>query len=204
MRERRHVHIVDDDEALRDSIKAMLEAAGFACTSYESGRSFLDAGNALSGCALVDVRMPEIDGLALLKELAARKNTIPVIIMTGFADVPLAVQAMKAGAVDFVEKPAAPNALIDAIGRALDHATAGAVEQREAKARFERLTDREMEVLQLLVIGDPNKIVAHKLGISARTVEIHRGRLMEKTQAKSLAELVRLALAAGIGPGAGP
>lgn len=198
MPNRPHVYVVDDDEALRDSIKTMLEASGYTCTTFDSGRAFLDCENLSSGCALVDVRMPGIDGLALLAELTTRKIAVPVIIMTGFADVPLAVQAMKAGAVDFIEKPTPPALLVEAVQRALDRTSVGDAEQREAQARFERLTDREMEVLRLLVIGDPNKIVAHKLGISPRTVEIHRGRLMEKTQAKSLAELVRMALAAGI------
>ena len=198
MPERRHVHIVDDDEALRDSIKVMLEASGYTCFTHESAAAFLDCEKLAADCALVDVRMPEMNGLALLAELSARKISMPVIIMTGFADVPLAVQAMKAGAVDFIEKPTPPAALIDAVQRALANRAAGDAELREARARFERLTDREMDVLKLLIAGDPNKIVAHKLGISPRTVEIHRGRLMEKTQAKSLAELVRMALAAGI------
>ena len=193
----RRVHVVDDDGDLRDSLKAMLEAAGFRCSTYESGRSFLDAGPTV-GCALIDVRMPELDGLSLLRELAARKNKIPVIIMTGFGDVPLAVKAMQAGAVDFVEKPTPPDILLAAVRRAVETARTTGAAQREAQTRLERLTQRELDVLKLLVVGDPNKIVAHKLGISPRTVEIHRGRLMEKLQAESLADLVRLALAAGL------
>jgi two-component system response regulator FixJ len=196
------VHIVDDDDAIRDSVKALLEGAGFACAVYSSAREFLDAAKLATGCALVDVRMPEMDGIALLSELAGRHSDLPVIIMTGFADVPLAVKAMKEGAVDFVEKPAPRDSLIDAVRRALGKAKqskATDVEKHEALVRLDRLTQREREVLDLLVAGDANKIVAHKLGISPRTVEIHRGRLMEKTQAKSLAELVRMALAAGTG-----
>jgi two-component system, LuxR family, response regulator FixJ len=193
------VQIVDDDEAVRESTKLVLEVSGFVCTAYSSAREFLDAGKLTSGCALVDVRMPGMDGLALLSELSARKSSLPVIIMTGFADVPLAVKAMKAGAVDFVEKPTPPDVLVDAVRRACDRARSADAERREAEARFQRLTQRETEVLKLLVAGDPNKIVAHKLGISPRTVEIHRGRLMEKAQAKNLADLVRMALAAGIG-----
>jgi two-component system response regulator FixJ len=195
------VHIVDDDDAVRDSVKAVLESAGFTCATYASARAFLDAAKLTAGCALVDVRMPEMDGIALLSELAGRHSELPVIIMTGFADVPLAVKAMKEGAVDFVEKPAPRDALVDAVRRALDKAQkaqSGDSERRDAQARLERLTQREREVLELLISGDANKIVAHKLGISPRTVEIHRGHLMEKTQAKSLAELVRMALAAGI------
>lgn len=197
MPERSRIHVVDDDRDLRDSLKAMLEAAGFRCSVYESGRTFLEA-QPSAGCALVDVRMPELDGLALLGELAARKNKLPVIMMTGFADVALAVKAMKAGAVDFVEKPTAPDVLLGAVKRALETAHASGAAQREAQARLDRLTQRELDVLKLLATGDPNKIVAHKLGISPRTVEIHRGRLMEKLNAESLADLVRLAIVAGL------
>lgn len=196
------VHIVDDDEAMRDSLQALLQGAGFSCAVYPSAAAFLADGARAAGCALVDVRMPGMDGLTLLREIAARHADIGVVIMTGFADVPLAVKAMREGAIDFVEKPAAREVLIDAVRRAFDKATqaaAGDEGKREAAARFERLTEREREVLELLVMGDANKVVAHKLGISPRTVEIHRGRLMEKTQAKNLAELVRMALAAGIG-----
>lgn len=195
------VHIVDDDVDVRDSVKAVLEAAGFACATYASALDFLNAPERAPGCALVDVRMPEMDGLTLLREVSARHPEIGVVIMTGFADVPLAVSAMREGAVDFVEKPTPPDQLIAAVRRALDKATRSADgddDRREALARLERLTEREREVLELLVAGHPNKIVAHKLGISPRTVEIHRGRLMEKTRAGSLAELVRTALAAGL------
>jgi two-component system response regulator FixJ len=194
------VHIVDDDEAVRDSVKAVLEVAGFACETYASARAFLDADKRAPGCALVDVRMPEMDGLTLLRALGARHPDIGVVIMTGFADVPLAVRAMREGAVDFVEKPTPPDVLAGAVRRAFDKANraqADEGERRDALARLARLTEREREVLELLVAGHANKIVAHKLGISPRTVEIHRSRLMEKTGAASLAELVRTALAAG-------
>jgi two-component system response regulator FixJ len=197
MLDRGRVHVVDDDDDLRESLKALLDAAGFRCSNYASARAFLEAG-ATSGCALVDVRMPEVDGLALLNELSSRKSRLPVIIMTGFADVPLAVRAMKAGAVDFVEKPTPPEVLIGAVRRALERAQASDAAQPEARARLDRLTDRETDVLKLLVVGDSNKVVAHKLGISSRTVEIHRARLMEKLEAAKLADLVRLALAAGL------
>ena len=196
------VHIVDDDEALRDSIAAMVGAAGFMCQGYGSAHDFLDGGLA-DGCALVDVRMPGMDGLALMQEMAKRRIDIPVIVMTGFADVALAVRAMKAGANDFVEKPCARDELIEAVKRALGKTkSAQAIdsEKKEAHERLARLTQRERDVLELLVVGDPNKIIAHKLQISPRTVEIHRGRLMEKTQARSLADLVRLAISAGIQP----
>jgi two-component system response regulator FixJ len=196
------VHIVDDDEAIRDSVAAILRGAGFASASYPSAYDFLASPSSLEpGCALIDVRMPQMDGLALLQELRARRSLLSVIIMTGFADVPLAVKAMKAGAVDFVEKPSSREVLVAAVQRALAVAKAestGSVEKTAAQARLDRLTERERDVLELLVAGDTNKVVAHKLGISPRTVEIHRGRLMEKAQVKSLAELVRVALAAGV------
>lgn len=195
------VHIVDDDEAIRDSLRALLEGAGFKCACYASAAAFLAAADRAAGCALVDVRMPDMDGLSLLREISARYAGIGVVVMTGFADVPLAVRAMREGATDFVEKPVGRETLIDAVKRAFAKARSAVSDdgKREALARFQRLTEREREVLGLLVGGDANKVVAHKLGISPRTVEIHRGRLMEKTQAKNLADLVRMALAAGIG-----
>jgi two-component system, LuxR family, response regulator FixJ len=196
---KKRVHVVDDDDAVRDSMKAILEAAGFDCDTHDSASAFLSA-KATVDCALVDIRMPGMDGLALLEKLSARGTGTPIIIMTGFADVPLAVKAMRAGAVDFVEKPCPPGQIIDSVRRAVTQAPAKSIgdnARREASSRFEKLTQREREVLGLVVAGDANKVIAHKLGISARTVEIHRGRLMEKTQAQSLAELVRLAMLAG-------
>ena len=165
--------------------------------TFASAEAFLKAKPA-TGCALVDVRMPGMDGLTLLEQLTSQGHAIPVIIMTGFADVPLAVKAMRAGAVDFVEKPCARELLIDSVRRAL-----AAIRPKtstsvaEANTRLEKLTQREREVLDLIVAGNANKVIAHKLGISPRTVEIHRGRLMEKTGVQSLAELVRLALTVG-------
>jgi two-component system, LuxR family, response regulator FixJ len=196
---KKRVHVVDDDDAVRDSMKAILEAAGFDCDTHNSASAFLAAKTA-ADCALVDIRMPGMDGLALLEKVSARGAGTPVIIMTGFADVPLAVKAMRAGAVDFVEKPCPPSQIIDSVRRAIAQAPAKSVGDNariEAIARFEKLTRRERDVLNLVVAGDANKIIAHKLGISPRTVEIHRGRLMEKSHAQSLAELVRLAMLAG-------
>jgi two-component system, LuxR family, response regulator FixJ len=194
------VHIVDDDDAVRDSMKASLESAGYSCMTYASPGSFLNGVESIApGCVLLDVRMPQMDGLTVLSELAARKCELPVIIMTGFADVPMAVKAMKAGAVDFVEKPCPREELMDAVGRALSKAQTAQAresEKQSARDRLDRLTPREHEVAMYLVAGNSNKDVARKLGISPRTVEIHRGRLMEKTGVRSLAELVRLALAA--------
>ncbi|MBI1212633.1 MAG: response regulator [Alphaproteobacteria bacterium] len=200
------VHIVDDDEALRDSTQALVARAGFRTATYASASDFL-SGKLEAGCALVDVRMPEMDGIALMHEMTSRRIEMPVIVMTGFADVPLAVKAMKAGANDFVEKPCPREELIAAIKRALSRARSSQaedVEKKEIQTRLARLTQRERDVLQLIVLGDANKVIAHKLGISPRTVEIHRGRLMEKTEAGSLAELVRMAISAGIeGPASG-
>jgi two-component system response regulator FixJ len=194
------VHVVDDDADLRDSLHALLTSSGYDCVLHASATAFVNSG-ARDGCALVDIRMPEMDGITLLQKLTADGIPLPVIIMTGFADVPLAVKAMKAGAVDFVEKPCAPDRLLEAVRKALARASlerAAASEKKDAEQRLERLTDRERDVLALLIAGDPNKIIAHKLGISPRTVEIHRSRLMEKTQAASLADLVRLAMAANV------
>ena len=205
--ESHRIFIVDDDAAIRDSLRVLLEAAGFAdVATYASARDFLERAGAVAGdCLLVDVRMPEMDGLALQAELAHRRSGISVIVMTGHGEVPIAVRAMKAGAVDFVEKPIAEDQLFDCVRRAL---ALGAVENRRAEQagetarRLKSLTPREREVLEGMVKGEPNKVIAHSLGISPRTVEIHRARVMEKMEARSLSTLVRMALAAGIGQGA--
>ena len=196
------VYIVDDDESVRDSIRTILEGNGFHCRTYASAEEFLTVLQDAPGCALVDVRMPGMDGLALLEVMKERHIDVPVVMMTGFADVPLAVRAMKAGAIDFIEKPMAREDLLGAVSRAMERtrtAQFAISDQQVAQSRFDRLTDREREVLDLLVSGNPNKTVAHKLGISPRTVEIHRSRLMEKAGVKNFAELVRMALAAGMG-----
>jgi two-component system response regulator FixJ len=194
------VHIVDDDADVRESLQLLLNGAGYRCESYASGDAFLSAAPKISvTCAIVDVRMPGMDGLALMSEMRERKLQIPVILATGFGDVPLAVRAMKAGAVDFIEKPCRISDLQDAIVRALAIAERGrkdATEGEEAARRLSRLTQRERGVFDRLILGDSNKTIANHLSISTRTVEIHRARVMEKLQAKSLPELVRLALAA--------
>jgi len=199
------VFIVDDDEAVRDSLAALLVAKGHAVEAYASGEAFLAAYKPeFCGCALVDLRMPGIDGLGVIERLKARGSTLPIVVVTGHGDVPLAVRAMKAGAIDFIEKPYNNRTILDAVRQALARsgatATTGA-ESVKAAELVAQLTPRELEVLQHLVIGRPNKVIAYELTISPRTVEIHRANLMKKMQAGSLSHLVRLALAAGIGTG---
>ena len=198
------VIVVDDDEAVRDSLQLMLEAEGFEPRTYESGRQLLAAPDLPEqGCLLLDVRMPGMDGLELQRALVDRKVTLPIIIMTGHGDVPIAVRAMKAGAVDFVEKPFAAEAMVAVIRQAIERArpsAASAGASEDLKARIESLTPREREVLDRLVAGRANKVIAFELDISPRTVEIHRARVMEKMQARNLSQLVRLALAGGIVP----
>jgi two-component system, LuxR family, response regulator FixJ len=198
------IYIVDDDEAVRDSLSLLIESAGYRARSFESAEAFLgERSLAELSCALIDVRMPGMDGVALQEHLATRSNHPPVIIMTGHGDVPIAVRAMKAGAIDFLEKPFEDDVLLESLRRALDVARDVRLRQSgaaEAAARIGRLSEREREVLQGLVAGHPNKTIAYDLGISPRTVEIHRARVMEKLEANSLPDLVRTALIAGIQP----
>ena len=192
------VHIVDDDEAVRESLQALLETKKYAAKTYPTAEAFLAAHPAApEGCAIVDVRMPGMDGITLLNRLRERGHALPVIVVTGHGDIPLAVQAMKAGAVDFVEKPYSNETIIEAVRRALAAAPAEtATGSAEIAARIATLTPRERDVMDQLVIGNPNKIIAFELKISPRTVEIHRANLMKKMQADSLSHLVRMALAA--------
>jgi two-component system response regulator FixJ len=190
------VFVVDDDPAMRDSLKLLLESSGFTTHTYESAVAFL-ASDAVGGfgCVVADIRMPEMDGLQLQEQLGSRRSVLPVILMTGHGDIPIAVRAMKAGAVDFLEKPFDDEALLGSVRRALEQAKASGAAEADAKLVQERLsslTERERQVLDLLVAGKPNKIVAYELSISPRTVEIHRARVMDKMEAKSLAELVRM------------
>jgi two-component system, LuxR family, response regulator FixJ len=192
------VFVVDDDDAVRDSLSLLLETSGHRVRAFASAQNLLDALTPEArGCIIADVRMPGMDGLELQERLAARRIGLPVIIMTGHGDVPIAVRAMKAGAVDFIEKPFHDETLLAAIGFALArHAddSRRKTQSDEVRSRLESLSGREREVLDGLVAGKPNKIIAHDLGISARTVEVYRANVMTKMRADSLSDLVRMVL----------
>jgi two-component system response regulator FixJ len=200
----RSVYIVDDDEAVRDSLSVLLESKGYAVRSFESALEFLAAAPSLpSGCLIADIRMPEMDGLELQGRLRARALGFPMIVITGQADVPLAVRAMKAGAVDFIEKPFASETILDSLAGAVARLALPGENNAATAAAAEKLallSPREQQVLEGLLAGLPNKSIAYDLAISPRTVEVHRARVMTKTGVKSLPELVRLALAAGMQP----
>jgi two-component system response regulator FixJ len=192
------VHVVDDDEAVRSSLSMLLESAGLVTRTYKSATAILTAAAELTGgCILTDIRMPEIDGLALQRRLRELGCRLPVIVMTGHGDVPVAVQALKAGALDFLEKPFDDDRLLEAVGKALQADRRARAERdriAEMAARLDSLTPREREVLGHLVEGQPNKTIAHELGTSPRTVEVQRARVMHKMGASSLADLVRIVL----------
>lgn len=198
MAEKTTIFVVDDDEAVRDSLQALLQARGFEVRAFESAPKLLAAiDKTTRGCVLTDVRMPEMDGLELQRRLAG--HMLPVVVMSGHGDIPMAVQAMRDGAVDFVEKPYSDDTILHAVTRAaalVEPRARMAAGKAEAQARLERLTPREREVLDRLVEGMQNKAIAHALEISPRTVEIHRANVMEKMAARSLSDLVRMALAA--------
>ena len=195
------VHLIDDDEDIRRALSFLLGTAGLAVKVYESASAFLETCNNFeTGCVVSDVRMPGIDGLELLRQLRQKGARLPVVIMTGHADVPLAVGAMKAGAVDFIEKPFGDDVLLAAIEAAFhreEKAGRNGSEVTQLQGRIAALTLREKEVLDGLLAGRPNKTIAYDLGISPRTVEVHRANVMTKMGASSLSELVRLALTAG-------
>lgn len=196
------IYVVDDDEAVRDSLGALLEAQGYEVRQFVSAEDFLRAYRpTLRGCLLVDLRMPGMDGLTLLQHLAASGSKLPVVVVTGHGDVPLAVKAMKAGAVDFLQKPYGNETMLEVVRRALaSEVTYEDIDVDAVTARLAALTPRERDVLGQLVVGHPNKIIAHELNISPRTVEIHRANLMKKMQADSLSHLVRMAIVGGITP----
>lgn len=194
------VHVVDDDEAARESLAFLLASADMASRTYASAELFLSTLADLGpGCIVTDVRMPGMSGLDLLSHLRNAKVSLPVIVITGHGDVPLAVEAMKLGAVDFIEKPFNDDLLLASIRSALSRGEVGGEREQEradAAERIGRLSGREHDVLNGLVAGKPNKVIAFDLGISPRTVEVYRANLMTKTQASSLSELVRLTLLA--------
>jgi two-component system response regulator FixJ len=196
------VHVIDDDDAARDSLVFLLGTAQIGVRAYESAVDFLaKLPAAASGCIVTDIRMPQMTGLELLQRLKSLRVPLPVIVMTGHGDIPLAVEAMKAGAVDFFEKPFDDQALIAAVRTALGRNQRDRTREAELAAVTERLgalSGRERQVLDGLVAGNPNKTIAFDLGISPRTVEIYRANVMTKMQAASLSELVRMALVAGI------
>jgi two-component system response regulator FixJ len=196
------VCIIDDDEAVRLSLSFLLNMAGIATRTYDSAMQFLrEAANQFTGCIVTDVRMPELDGLELVRRMRERGLSNPIIVVTGHGDIALAVEAMKAGAFDFIEKPFDDGALLNSVKAALhlDHQASQAESAKQRyRAAFSALSPREREVLQSVVAGKTNKIIAYEFGISARTVEVHRANLMMKVGAGSLSELVRMALVADL------
>lgn len=196
------VHIVDDEEVVRNSLAFLLGSAGFAVRVHESATAFLEvAPEITNGCLITDLRMPDMDGVELLRRLKSVDALLPAIVITGHGDVQMAVEAMKNGAIDFIEKPFADDVLIDSIGRAANRAATqhGDAAQREAvRQRLDLLSERERQVLSGVVAGHANKTIAFDLGISPRTVEVYRAGLMGKMQARSLPELVRMVMAAGL------
>jgi two-component system response regulator FixJ len=199
------VHVVDDEEPVRKSLAFLLATAGFTVRLHESATAFLAVAPSIrDGCLVTDLRMPDMTGVELLRQLQTRKQRLPAIVITGHGDVPLAVEAMKAGALDFIEKPFDDEVLIAAIKRAaatLDAPTDDRQDVASIHSRLALLTDRERQVLSGVVAGLPNKSIAYDLDISPRTVEVHRASVMSKMQAKSLPELVRMVLAANQGRG---
>lgn len=194
------VYVIDDDEAMRDSLAFLLDTAAYQCRTYESATAFLATLPSLTtGCIVTDVRMPEMSGMELVRRLHEHGVTYPIIVITGHADVPLAVEAMKAGVVDFIEKPFDDEILLSAVRQAMARGVDQEAERgprTEALARIASLSGREREVLDGLVAGRGNKVIAFDLGISPRTVEIYRANLMTKMGASSLSDLVRMTLLA--------
>ena len=200
MPDNRVVHIVDDDEAVRQSLAFLLSSTGLAVRLYDSATAFLAGlANVKGGCLITDMRMPDMTGLELLHALKARACGLPAIVITGHGDVALAVEAMKAGAVDFIEKPFDEEAILTAVKAALERGGEG-WDTAAIAARLASLSERERQVLEGLIAGHPNKTIAYDLGISPRTVEVYRANLMTKMEARSLSELIRMAILAKVAP----
>jgi two-component system, LuxR family, response regulator FixJ len=200
------VFIVDDDEAVRDSLGLLLRSVGYRARCYGSAKDFLKAFDPRDyGCLVLDIRMPGMTGLELQKHLAEIGCNIPIVFITGHGDIPMAVEAVRQGAVDFLQKPFQDQELVDRINDAMKQAAQqreGELERLEILDRIESLTAREKQVMGQVVLGKANKVIAGDLGVSQRTVEIHRARVMEKMQANSLAHLVRMVMVAENQPGA--
>lgn len=201
------VYVIDDDQAVRDSLVWLLESVGLTVSTYSSATAFIEDrvrnGQTLAGCAVVDIRLPGMSGLDLQDALSKSGIELPVIIITGHGDVPVAVRAMKAGAVDFIEKPFNDQLLLDRVREALERDQQRqhkVTERQQVQGRLARLTPRERQVMDLVIQGKLNKQIAAQLNLSPKTVEVHRAHVMDKMEAGSLAELVRITLAAGIGP----
>jgi two-component system, LuxR family, response regulator FixJ len=195
------VHVIDDDDDARESLAFMLRLAKFPVATYPSALAFLSVAADAAGVVVTDVRMPEMNGMELVQRLRQLQVEIPIIVMTGHGDIPLAVEAMKAGVVDFIEKPYQGDRMLGAIRAALERREERAgrdAERAEYARRIETLSMRERQVLEGLVAGKPSKVIAYDLDISPRTIEIYRAHVMTKTQAKSLSDLVRMALIAGL------
>ncbi|MCK1390389.1 response regulator FixJ [Bradyrhizobium sp. 1] len=197
-----HVYVIDDDAAMRDSLNFLLESCGFGVTLFDNAQGFLDALPGLTfGCVVSDVRMPGLDGIELLKRMKARQSPFPILIMTGHGDVPLAVEAMKLGAVDFLEKPFEDDRLTAMIESAIRQAEPAAKNEavtQDIAGRVASLSPRERQVMEGLIAGLSNKLIAREYDISPRTIEVYRANVMTKMQAGSLSELVRLAMRAGM------
>jgi len=195
------VFVIDDDASIRKALTRLIKSAGYDVTTFASAREFLDCQrpDEKPGCLLLDVRMPGLSGLDLQAELQNVNASLPIVFMTGYGDIPMSVKAMKAGAVDFIEKPFDQEAILSAVQAALDRAGGGDNGDGQAiKARLGTLSERERQVLDGLIAGHPNKTIAYDLGISPRTVEVYRANLMTKMTANSLSDLVRMAMQAGI------
>jgi FixJ family two-component response regulator len=194
-----HVYIVEDDDAVRESLQLVLESVGYKTRSFASANAFLENYDGdLAGCLVLDIRMPGMNGMELQRKLNERNSILPIIFVTGHGDVPMAVEAMQQGALDFVQKPYREQELLEKIERAfaIDRANRESLQQRQKiSIRLDSLTPRELDVLRLMIEGKANKVIAIDLDISQRTVEIHRARVMEKLEANSLAHLVRMVMA---------
>ena len=192
------VFIVDDDEAVRDSLKMLVRSIGLSVETFTSAADFLESYDpSRAGCVILDIRMPGMSGLELQEQLSARNATLPIIFITGHGDIPMAVKSIKAGAVDFIQKPFRDQELIDRIQQALEQnvRTRNRVGEDDAIAeRITSLTPREREVMEYVARGEPNKAIAYDLNISERTVEVHRARVMEKMKADSLPDLVQMVI----------